>query len=126
MLPITLDSTRNIPSPVRAAQFSNFWRYDPNHTIHVGDTMKHLLTSILASGLLLAGAQVFAGDMQDQSASTHKQMMKDCMTRMQAKNDGSTHDQMKASCKAHMNDNMNKDDATSDQAMKPADKTPEK
>ncbi len=100
--------------------------------------MKSLLTGIAAAGLMLAGTVAMAQDastppaagstmgsdstMKDDTSmkstssgmQTKHQKMKDCMARMQAKNDGSTKDQMKTACKNEMkgaettSDSMNK------------------
>ena len=90
--------------------------------------MKHLRTSVCAAALIFVGAHAFADDMTNDHMSAHKQMMKDCMTRMQAKNDGATHEQMKSACVAQLKSNQadpSKNDSLSDHALKPTDKTPE-
>jgi hypothetical protein len=85
--------------------------------------MKHRLTSTLAAGILFAGAYAVAGDMQKDQTDMHPKSMKDCMTREKAKNDGWTHDQVKASCMSKMKGAAMDD---TNQAEKPSDKTPEK
>jgi len=58
---------------------------------------------------MLIGSQAFADHMQGDHMTTKEQSMKmrDCMSRMSAKNDGSTHHQMKAACKTEMHKEMN-------------------
>ena len=90
--------------------------------------MKYLRTSVFAAALIFVGAQAFADDLTNDQTSAHKQMMKDCMTRMQAKNDGSTHEQMKSACVAQLKSiqaDPAKNDSLSDHALKPTDKTPQ-
>jgi hypothetical protein len=76
--------------------------------------MNKLIVGVVTAGMILAGAQVFSGDMQtDKTSKDQKeQLMKDCMTRMAAKNDGSSKEKMKEACKAEMNTSMSKDDNT--------------
>lgn len=90
--------------------------------------MKPIRMSIFAAALILVGAQAFADDMTSDHMSAHKQLMKECMTRMQAKNDGSTHEQMRSACVSQLKSNQAdpaKNDSLSDHALKPTDKTPE-
>lgn len=68
--------------------------------------MKRLIASALMAGMMLVGTQAFADDTQK---DTKHQMMKDCMSRMSAKNDGSTKAQMRAACKTEIKNGMNKD-----------------
>lgn len=71
--------------------------------------MNQLASSALTVGLMLIGAQAFAGDMQNDHMMK-KPMMNDCMSKMAAKNDGSTKEQMTAACKAETKKHMDKDD----------------
>lgn len=67
--------------------------------------MKHLYTSLFVAGIMLAGMSAFADDMQKDHMGDDKmmkEMMKECMSRMAAKKDGSTHDQMHAACMEEM------------------------
>ena len=80
--------------------------------------MKRLIASVLMAGMMLVGTQAFADDTQK---DTKHQMMKDCMSRMSAKNDGSTKAQMRAACKTEIK-NANKDDSTTHDGM---DKKPQ-
>ena len=70
--------------------------------------MKKLISAVLTAGIILTGAQAFAADTPPDHMSKD-QTMKDCMSRMAAKNDGSTKVAMKKACKAEMNNSMNKD-----------------
>jgi len=83
-----------------------------------GIVMKSLIASVLMAGMMLVGTQAFADDTQK---DTKHQMMKDCMSRMSAKNDGSTKAQMRAACKTEIK-NANKDDSTTHDGM---DKKPQ-
>jgi len=78
--------------------------------------MKHMITGLVLSFGLLTGVASLAQDNNmapapDNSAaapasppksSGKHQMMKECMSRQMAKNDGSTKKQMRAACKAEM------------------------
>ena len=59
--------------------------------------MKRLISGIVSAGFLLAGAQAYAGDSM-QSDASHHQMMKDCMARHAAKNDGMSKSDVKKAC----------------------------
>ena len=66
--------------------------------------MTKLSASLLATAIMLTGTHAIADDMQkDQN---QEQMMKDCMSRMAAKGDGSTKDQMHTACMAEMKNGM--------------------
>jgi len=79
--------------------------------------MNKLTAGLLTAALILTGAQAFSGDTQADPMSKDK-MMSDCMSRMTAKNDGSTKDQMMAACKAEMKKGMNKDSMSKDSMNK--------
>jgi hypothetical protein len=62
------------------------------------------MATVAMAGLMLIGTQAFANDTQGSNSMTADHArMKDCMTRMRTKEDGSTHDQMKAACKTELN-----------------------
>jgi pentapeptide MXKDX repeat protein len=71
--------------------------------------MNKILAGVLTVGIILSGAQAFAGDTQTNPPPSKDQTMKDCMSRMAEKNDGTTKENMKKACKAEMNNSMNKD-----------------
>lgn len=72
--------------------------------------MNRITAGTVMAAMLLIGTQAFADDMsKDHMTPDQMQMMKDCMSRMSAKNDGSTKDQMRAACKTEMQNHMNKD-----------------
>jgi pentapeptide MXKDX repeat protein len=50
--------------------------------------MKHLVNSIVCAAFVFAGAQAFAGDAAQSDSSTNHQMMKDCVAKHAANNDG--------------------------------------
>jgi hypothetical protein len=101
--------------------------------------MNKLITGILTAGVMLTGAGAFAQDSQmnpatsapssssassDSATSTASssstssspskhQMMKDCMTRQAAKNDGSTKMQIKKACKDEMKSGVATDSSMS-------------
>jgi hypothetical protein len=62
--------------------------------------MNKLILSVVTTGIMLAGMQVFAGDLAKDASS--KQQWNDCLARQVAKNDGSSKSQMKKSCKDEM------------------------
>ena len=80
--------------------------------------MKILPSMILASGMLFTGMYAQADDMQKHPMN-HDQMMKECMSRMKAKNDGATKDQMHAACLDEMKSAMGNDDMSKDEMDKP-------
>lgn len=59
--------------------------------------MKRLICTIVCAGFVFAGAQALADDSM-QNDSTHHQMMKDCMAKHAAKNDGMSKADMKKAC----------------------------
>jgi len=66
--------------------------------------MNRSMASAAMAGLMLIGSQAFANDAQsDHSMTGDQTKLKGCMTRMGAKSDGSTQEQMKAACRAEMN-----------------------
>ncbi len=67
--------------------------------------MTKLGTSLFAAGLLLAGMQAFADDTQE-GTMNKEQMMKDCMARMTAKDDGATKEQIHSACEAEIKKGM--------------------
>jgi len=81
--------------------------------------MNRILTSIAITGLVLAGAQAFAaGDSMSQAPMTHKQMMKDCMTKQMASDSGMSHKDAMKACKEKMKmrkDSMGTENSTPDQ-----------
>jgi pentapeptide MXKDX repeat protein len=77
--------------------------------------MNRITAGTVMAAMLLIGTQAFADDMaKDHMTQDQMQMMKDCMSRMSAKNDGSTKDQMRAACKTEMKNHMNKDGMNKD------------
>jgi len=64
--------------------------------------VKRLISGMVCAGFLLAGAQAFAGDSM-QSDTSHHQMMKDCMAKHAAKNDGMSASDIKKACSDEMN-----------------------
>ena len=79
--------------------------------------MTKFVTSVLSAALLLAGSQAFADDMQKDHMSKD-QVMKECMTRMAAKSDGSTKQQMHDACVMEMKNGMHKDGMGKDEMGK--------
>ncbi len=78
--------------------------------------MNKLVAGMLAAGFIFASTQSFSDDtMKDHMKSS--QMMKDCMARMTAKNDGSTKDQMKTACKTEMTGGMSKGNTTQGESL---------
>jgi pentapeptide MXKDX repeat protein len=73
--------------------------------------MKKLGTSLFAAGIMLAGMHAFADEMAKDHMGNDK-MMKECMSKMAAKKDAATHEQMHAACMAEMKNGMGKDDMT--------------
>jgi hypothetical protein len=71
--------------------------------------MKHALTPIIVTALILAGTQAFADDAtpSDSMTNQHKQMMQDCMAKQKAKNNNMSTDDMKQACKAEVKTKMN-------------------
>lgn len=63
--------------------------------------MNKLGTSLVAATIMFSGMHAVADDMPKDHMNK-EQMMKECMGRMAAKNDGSTKDQMKTMCEAEM------------------------
>lgn len=63
--------------------------------------MKQIITGLAACGILSIGAAAVAQQTTTGTPTASKhQMMKECMERQVAKNDGSTKSQMKKFCKA--------------------------
>ena len=75
----------------------------------MGNTMRHLITSSLAAGLLLAATPTFADQVPNDHTATnkahHKAEMKECMEKMQAKDKDKTmsHEKMKKACHEQLN-----------------------
>jgi hypothetical protein len=67
--------------------------------------MTKLGASLLAAGIMVAGMHAYADDMH-KNHPNREQRMKDCMSRMTAKNDGSTKEQMQTACDAEMKKGM--------------------
>jgi hypothetical protein len=69
--------------------------------------MKKLITGLAACGILSMGAVANAQQTTGGTpTATKHQMMKECMDRQVAKNDGSTKSQMKKTCKAEIKSGM--------------------
>jgi predicted lipoprotein len=67
----------------------------------VGAIMKNLISGLTACGILAFSAAATAQQTSSGTPTASKhQMMKECMNRQLAKNDGSTKSQMKSFCKA--------------------------
>jgi pentapeptide MXKDX repeat protein len=64
--------------------------------------MKLLISAIVSTGVLCLGAQALADDSMQSDSSSHHQMMKDCVAKHAAKNDGMSESDMKAACKDEM------------------------
>ena len=62
--------------------------------------MKHLVSAIVCAGVLCAGAQAFAGDTD---TSSNHQMMKDCVAKHAANNDGMSRSDVKKACRDELN-----------------------
>jgi hypothetical protein len=85
--------------------------------------MTKLMTCVLSTSILFAGAAAVADDAPKAQLTTNqKQMVRDCVADMQSKNNGSTHDQIKADCIAKVKNGPGKEGAMNDDAMKPSDK----
>ena len=76
----------------------------------MGNTMRHLITSSLAAGLLLAATPTFADQVPNDHTATnhtdkakHKAEMKECMEKMQAKDKTMSHEKMKKACHEQLN-----------------------
>jgi pentapeptide MXKDX repeat protein len=76
--------------------------------------MNKLITVVFSTGLMFVGAQAFSDDMSKEHMSKHE-MMKECMSRMTAKSDGSTKKQMHEACEMEMKNGMHKDGMGKDQ-----------
>lgn len=63
--------------------------------------MKYPIGAVICAGLMFAGAQAFAGDAMQGDAS-HHQMMKDCMAKHAAANDGMSKADVKKACSDEM------------------------
>ncbi len=83
--------------------------------------MNRLIAGVLAAGIILSSAQVFADDLKTEQANQNQrdELMKDCMSRMAAKNDGSSKDKMKKACHAELNNSMNRDSMIKDDNTNP-------
>jgi pentapeptide MXKDX repeat protein len=83
--------------------------------------MNKLIAGVLSAGIILSSAQVFADDLKTEQANKdqREQLMNECMSRMAAKNDGSSKDTMKKACKAELNNSMNKDAMIKDDSTNP-------
>jgi hypothetical protein len=64
--------------------------------------MKHLVNSIVCAAFVFAGAQAFAGDTAQSNPSTNHQMMKDCVAKHAANNDGMSKTDAKKACSDEM------------------------
>lgn len=65
--------------------------------------MKGLINAIVCAGFVCAGAQAVAGDTAQSDTSTNHQMMKDCMAKHAASNDGMSRTDAKKACRDEMN-----------------------
>lgn len=65
--------------------------------------MKSLVNAIICVGFVCAGAQAFAGDTVQSDTSTNHQMMRDCIAKHAAKNDGMSKTDVKKACSDEMN-----------------------
>lgn len=70
--------------------------------------MNKLITGVLTASFMVVGAQAFADEMQgtppEKLTITQQAMMKGCMDRMTAKNDGSSVDTMTIACRQELKD----------------------
>jgi pentapeptide MXKDX repeat protein len=64
--------------------------------------MKRLFNSIVCAGFVFVGAQAFAGDAVQSDSSTNHQMMKDCVAKHAANNDGMSKTDVKKACSDEM------------------------
>jgi hypothetical protein len=79
--------------------------------------MKRTITALLLLGSMCAGTQLLADDTSSTSGSsanpgtvhTHK-MMRDCMAKQRAANNGMSEEDMKKSCKDQINAKVDKPD----------------
>lgn len=62
--------------------------------------MKHLFSAIACAGMFCAAAPAFAGD---SDTSSNHQMMKDCIAKHAANNDGMSRSDVKKACHDEMN-----------------------
>jgi pentapeptide MXKDX repeat protein len=83
--------------------------------------MNKLIAGALTAGIILSSTQVFADDWKTEQTNRDQrdQLMKDCMSRMAAKNDGSSKEKMKKACDAELNNSMNKDSMIKDDDQNP-------
>jgi pentapeptide MXKDX repeat protein len=65
--------------------------------------MKRLINAIVCASFVCAGAQAFGDDTVQNSTSTNHQMMKDCMAKHAANNDGMSKTDVKKACSDEMN-----------------------
>ncbi len=83
--------------------------------------MNKLIAGVLTAGIILSSAQAFADDWKTEQTNRDQrdQLMKDCMSRMAAQNDGSSKEKMKKDCKAELNNSMNRDSMVKDDSTNP-------
>jgi hypothetical protein len=81
--------------------------------------MNKSVAGVFAAGFIFAGSAAFSDATQQDPMMNHKQMMKECMARMTAKNDGSTKGQMKTACKTEMMGGMSKGNTTKGESLVP-------
>jgi pentapeptide MXKDX repeat protein len=65
--------------------------------------MKRLINAIVCAGFVFVGAEAFAGDIVQSDTSTNHQMMKDCVAKHAANNDGMSKPDIKKACSDEMN-----------------------
>lgn len=83
--------------------------------------MNKLIAGMLTAGIILSSAQAFADEKTAEQTNMDQrdQLMKECMSRMAAKNDGTPKDKMKKACKAELNNSMNRDSMIKDDDTNP-------
>jgi pentapeptide MXKDX repeat protein len=83
--------------------------------------MNRLIAGVVTAGIVLSSAQLFADARTTEQINRDQrdQLIKDCMSRMAAKNDGSSKHAMKKACNAELNNSMNKDSMIKDDNPNP-------
>jgi hypothetical protein len=85
---------------------------------HLGVPMSRTLKTLLFAGLLSFGIQAMADEASsssDQAPQSHKQLMKDCMAKAKAANNGMSEKDMKKACREQLKataDSPNKEPMT--------------
>ncbi len=83
--------------------------------------MNKSIAGVFAAGFIFAGSASFADAPQQEHMTNRSQMMKDCMARMTAKNDGSSKQEMKTACKTELTGGMSGGNTTKGESLVPAD-----